>query len=427
MCTWFVRAKARLAAKSWKDVLDSRKSCQEECLGVASVITFACSHIDGPDSITSVEGYVHSDENIQLGSLRRWLPINHSELPELVDISFEAILPGRNEQDQQYTKHPTILKFLAETTTTPSDTSKRLRVDFCGSSGEPEDANLERGKTWFLRARVRVSAGWNFADVLKDHEDRQATRLRAASYIAFACSPDSDHPGTAQVELLVRAKRGRCFLRKTVLEWLADSVEVEHLEAEPIRTANNKPFTSHETVMRFYAETAREEPLNGKGRLEVFLGASEDVVGKPGRRKGSTKAARTAAVAQAAAVLPSAAAEGRVSAVPPTAAAGGRAGAVPPAAASDAGGSSGAGAPGGPWSGGGGRSSGGAQGKQGRCAGCGAGGPFGADPRLGAASEPEAVGSSGATSSPGGGAGRGHGDLACPTVLTHQGQADDAV
>ena len=46
--TWLVLAKARLApAKSWKDVFDSRKKRQNKCLGVASVITFASSDIDG--------------------------------------------------------------------------------------------------------------------------------------------------------------------------------------------------------------------------------------------------------------------------------------------------------------------------------------------------------------------------------------------
>ena len=35
------------SAKFWKDVLDLR---QNECLGIASVITFASSDIEGPDS-----------------------------------------------------------------------------------------------------------------------------------------------------------------------------------------------------------------------------------------------------------------------------------------------------------------------------------------------------------------------------------------
>ena len=81
----------------------------EECLGVASVITFACSHISRLDfEMTLIEGYVHGNANILLGSLKRWLPMNHQELPELLEIKFEAILPGRNQHHQLYTQHPII-------------------------------------------------------------------------------------------------------------------------------------------------------------------------------------------------------------------------------------------------------------------------------------------------------------------------------
>ena len=75
-----------------------------------------------------VKGYVHGDEQIRLGCLNRWLPMNHAVFPELLEIAFEAILPRRQQHNQRYTKHHSILKFLAETTT--MDTSERLRVDF---------------------------------------------------------------------------------------------------------------------------------------------------------------------------------------------------------------------------------------------------------------------------------------------------------
>ena len=332
---WFFRAKARLApGKSWKDVLDSRRSHQEKCIGFTTVITFACADMFGPDlGTTSIEGYVHGDKNIRLDSLKLWLPINCPDLSELLAISFEAMVPGRNQHDQLYTKHPIIQKFLAETTTTPSDTSKRLRVDFCGSIKERAHDNLEQANTWFLRARVCLSAGQNFAEVLKGIEQRRVTSLQAATYIAYACSPESERPNTVQVEMLVHAKASKNIRRGVLVRWLADSIQVEHVEAEPIHPGRNRPFTSHETVMRFYAETAREEPLNGKRRLEVYLASGEDVVGKVRRLKGSNKAARSA--------------EGRAAAVPPVAAAVGRGSALPPA-----GGSSGAYSPGGPWSGG---------------------------------------------------------------------------
>ena len=116
-CTWFFRAKARLEpAKFWNDVQNSRKTRQEECLGVASVITFACSHISRSDlGMILVEGCVHGNANIRLGSLKRWLPMNHRGLPELLEIKFEAILPGREKHDQRYTQHPIIRNFLEET------------------------------------------------------------------------------------------------------------------------------------------------------------------------------------------------------------------------------------------------------------------------------------------------------------------------
>ena len=45
--------------KTWKFVLNSPNNCQEQCLGVASVIALACSPIDGQDlGTTSIQGYV---------------------------------------------------------------------------------------------------------------------------------------------------------------------------------------------------------------------------------------------------------------------------------------------------------------------------------------------------------------------------------
>ena len=165
---------------------------------------------------------------------------------KVLEISFEAILPGIKQLDQQYPKHPTIPKFLAETTTMPSDTGKRLRVDFCGFSEEAAHENHEQGKTWFLlqllQAKVRSSAGWNFADVLKDQE--QATSLQAESYIAYACSPDFNWQGTMQVEILVHTKASKNNRRGMLVGWLAYSVHVKHVkQAEPICPDRNRPFT----------------------------------------------------------------------------------------------------------------------------------------------------------------------------------------
>ena len=46
-------------------------------------------------------GYVDGDENIRLSLLKRWLPMNHPDLPELLEISFEAMLQGRNQDDRR--------------------------------------------------------------------------------------------------------------------------------------------------------------------------------------------------------------------------------------------------------------------------------------------------------------------------------------
>ena len=82
--TCFVPAKALLVpAKSWKVVLDSQNNRQNECLGIASVITFASSDIDRQASgTTSVKGYLHGNEHILLGLLKHWLPMNHLDLAE---------------------------------------------------------------------------------------------------------------------------------------------------------------------------------------------------------------------------------------------------------------------------------------------------------------------------------------------------------
>ena len=39
---------------------------------------------------TLIEGYLHGDVPIKLSQLKRWLPMNHSELPKLLEITFKA-------------------------------------------------------------------------------------------------------------------------------------------------------------------------------------------------------------------------------------------------------------------------------------------------------------------------------------------------
>ena len=69
---------------------------EKECIGIVSVIVFACSDsgFTRPDSgYISFKGYVHGDEHIWLCYLKCWLPMNHANLLELLEITFEAILP----------------------------------------------------------------------------------------------------------------------------------------------------------------------------------------------------------------------------------------------------------------------------------------------------------------------------------------------
>ena len=95
VCVWSFRAKAQLApAKTWRDVLQSRENRQKECIGVSSVVTFACSDFAGTDSGSIlVEGDVHGEKPIRLHSLKRWLRMNHADLTELLEITLEGYCP----------------------------------------------------------------------------------------------------------------------------------------------------------------------------------------------------------------------------------------------------------------------------------------------------------------------------------------------
>lgn len=90
---------------TFKALLDSRKERQNECLGVADVITFTCSDLSVTEPWTfSVEGFVHGNREIGGCSLKQWMPISH--IHELKALEFEAIYPGHGQLDQRYRKHP---------------------------------------------------------------------------------------------------------------------------------------------------------------------------------------------------------------------------------------------------------------------------------------------------------------------------------
>ena len=143
-----------------------------------------------------------------------------------------------------------------------------------------------------------MSAGRNFADVLKDQEQRKATSLQAASYIACRVR--------LIFWLLNCQKRFKIWLLKL------DSIE----------------FIGQITCQVCFAGT--DEVHQGRQHSSRGEGGRRPAAGSRRGTKGSTKAASTAAEGRAAAVPPQAAVEERAAA------------AVLPAAASDAGGASGA-------------------------------------------------------------------------------------
>ena len=104
----------------------------------------------------------------------------------------------------------------------------------------------------------------------KRHARQRRCKLRRCKLHTYALGPDSEHWRAVQVEMIVHYKQRRRFRRGTLLGWLGESVhsEVEHLEAEPIKAGCNKPFTSHETIKQFYAETTTEEPLRGSTAVD---------------------------------------------------------------------------------------------------------------------------------------------------------------
>jgi hypothetical protein len=103
-------------------------------------------------------------------------------------IKFDAVYPGNGQLNPRYTNEPTIKAFLDKTTLEPCVDVKMLRVDYHGSSAEPERPHHEKAVTWLLRIRVRFTGDRNFQHVLYDLKAREETSLKAACFIAFACS-----------------------------------------------------------------------------------------------------------------------------------------------------------------------------------------------------------------------------------------------
>ena len=169
-----------------------------ECLGVASVITFGCSHTSSLDlGMTLIEGYVHGDANIRLGPLKRWLPMNHRELPELLGSNSRRYCPKENNTTNDTHRIPLFEIF----STKPCENGQWTVNGFGWITSEtatnPHIKTMNMQASGFLRATVRLPPGKKLEDVLEDQNTRQTTSMQAASYIAYsrsdALGPDSEH------------------------------------------------------------------------------------------------------------------------------------------------------------------------------------------------------------------------------------------
>ena len=117
---------------------------QEETLGLASVITFACAapaHESAASNIIQVEVLVHSKSHIRLGTLDAWLDpaIN----PKIMKFKWSPVRTGKGKS---YMCDPTVQKFLEETALESPVTGKRPRIDLAGPSGvSPKRAGRKLG------------------------------------------------------------------------------------------------------------------------------------------------------------------------------------------------------------------------------------------------------------------------------------------
>ena len=117
---------------------------QEETLGLASVITFACAapaHESAASNIIQVEVLVHSKSHIRLCTLDAWLDpaIN----PKIMKFKWSPVRTGKGKS---YMCDPTVQKFLEETALESPGAGKRPRIDLAGPSGvSPKRAGRKLG------------------------------------------------------------------------------------------------------------------------------------------------------------------------------------------------------------------------------------------------------------------------------------------
>ena len=91
------------------------------------------------------------------------LPENRmTDAGEIIQVAFEEVHPGTCNY---YMDHPSIQKFLDETSLDPLTPDKRKRIDYRGSHAN--DLELVHTKTWFGRGSVRCSDLEQVAEIFR--------------------------------------------------------------------------------------------------------------------------------------------------------------------------------------------------------------------------------------------------------------------
>ena len=239
---------------------------------------------------------MHNSTPIGLESLKDLFPENQKmNSGEIIHAAFHEVHPGRKD----YMNHPSIKKFLQETSLDPLASGKRERVDYCGSSAcEWEIGNT---KTWFGCGAMRCSDPEQVEEIFRsgDVAHRQLNTLGLASVISFSCAssapfePESAASNTMAVEVLVHSSK---MIRHGTLEaWLDPFLNprIVKFEWKPVRTGKGNSYMQDPTVQKFLDETmldpAATAALAGKRQRVDLASPSSITLKKAGQKPGWKK------------------------------------------------------------------------------------------------------------------------------------------
>ena len=286
--TWTFSISVRLKnGHTFSTFLDARKEKIDRCFRTGSVVSWACASAAGLVAkdleCAHLEGFVHNSTPIGLESLKDLFPENQKmNSGEIIHAAFDEVHPGRKD----YMNHPSIKKFLQETSLDPLASGKRERVDYCGSSAcEWEIGNT---KTWFGCGAMRCSDPEQVEEIFRsgDVAHRQLNTLGLASVISFSCAsaapfePESAASNTMAVEVLVHSSK---MIRHGTLEaWLDPFLNPRIVKFvwKPVRTGKGNSYMHDPTVQKFLDETmldtAATAALAGK-RQRVDLASPSSI------------------------------------------------------------------------------------------------------------------------------------------------------